>query len=371
MDGVPDLTQTHVLPDTGFDYEFAVPDPGTYWFHPHSGLQLDRGLYAPFIVEDPSEPAAYDDEVVLVIDDWTDDIGPSPEQILAGLRDRPANMDHGMTMNSDATDPDRPLGADGGDVDYPLHLINGKGPDNPAVIRARPGQRLRLRIINAAADTAYRVAIAGHRLTVTHTDGFPVEPAETDTLLITMGERYDAIITVADGAFEILAQPESKSGLARALLRTSSGPAQPAAERMTRRPLTAADLSSLESVRLAAREPDTNVDLELGLAMDRYAWPINGRSYPDHEPINVRAGQRVRLRIDNQSPMFHPMHLHGHTFEVEHPDGRKLRKDTIAIAPMQSTTIAVECNNPGQWALHCHNSYHAETGMMTVLSYRS
>ena len=375
MDGVPDLTQPHITSGSEFVYEFAVPDPGTYWLHPHSGLQLDRGLYAPFIVEDPDEPNTYDDEVILVIDDWTDEIGPSPAEVLAGLRAMPNAMEHSMSMDDTGMDmepdPSQPLGTDGGDVDYPLQLVNGRGPDDPATIRARPGQRLRLRIINAAADTAYRVAVAEHRLTVTHTDGFPVEPVDTDCLLITMGERHDVVITVGDGAFEILARPEAKTGVARAVLRSASGAVVPAAGFAARPPLTAEALRSSEGALLRSREPDSTFDLRLGVGMGAYEWPINGRSYPDHEPIPVAHSERVRIRIDNRTPMFHPMHLHGHTFEVEHPDGRRLRKDTLAIAPMRSATFAVECDNPGQWALHCHNGYHAEAGMMTVFSYRA
>ena len=86
MDGVPGVTTPEVPPGGAFAFDFVVPDPGTHWFHPHTGLQLDRGLYAPFIIDDPDEPGAYDHEWVIVLDDWTDGVGPSPEQILADLQ---------------------------------------------------------------------------------------------------------------------------------------------------------------------------------------------------------------------------------------------------------------------------------------------
>src|SRR5215207_1747834 len=96
MDGVPGLTSPEVVPGGSFDFDFIVPDPGTYWLHPHTGLQLDRGLYAPFIIDDPAEPGAYDAEWVVVLDDWTDDVGPSPEQIFATLTRNGAGAGMGM-----------------------------------------------------------------------------------------------------------------------------------------------------------------------------------------------------------------------------------------------------------------------------------
>ena len=84
-----------------------------------------------------------------------------------------------------------------GDVAYPLHVINGRAPSERETIDAKPGQRVRIRLINAGSDTAYRVAVGGHRLTVTHADGFPVNPVEVDTVLLGMGERYDIIVTAA------------------------------------------------------------------------------------------------------------------------------------------------------------------------------
>ena len=85
MDGVPGVTTPAVPSGGSFDYDFVVPDAGTHWFHPHTGLQLDTGLYAPFIVDDPQDPGDYDREWVVVLDDWTDGVGPSPDDIYAGL----------------------------------------------------------------------------------------------------------------------------------------------------------------------------------------------------------------------------------------------------------------------------------------------
>ncbi|MEV4442997.1 multicopper oxidase family protein, partial [Streptomyces sp. NPDC049577] len=230
MDGAPGLTQPAIKPGASFDYRFAVGRPGTYWLHPHSGTQQDRGLYAPLIVEDPKEPLAYDREWVVVLDDWVDGVeGSTPDAVLAELSRGMGDMggmhhgDHGghdmsgmsgMTMSAPApSGPSRMLmgatspflGGDAGDVAYPHYLVNGRVPEDPETFTARPGDRIRVRLVNAGGDTAFRVALGGHRMTVTHTDGFPVEHTGTDSVLLGMGERYDVLIEAKDGVFPLTA----------------------------------------------------------------------------------------------------------------------------------------------------------------------
>ncbi|MFR9750184.1 multicopper oxidase domain-containing protein [Nocardia sp. 004] len=386
MDGMPGVTQPPVLPGSGFRYEFTVPDAGTYFFHPHVGVQLDRGLYAPLIVEDPADGADYDLEAVLVLDDWLDGIdGRDPDEQLRQLRAKGMSgmsMGGGMShsgMHTDGssgmsmpTGPRAPLGPDTGDVSYPLYLINGRIGIDPVTLTGRPGQRMRLRIINAAADTAFRVAVGGHQLRVTHSDGFPVQPVTGANLLLGMGERYDAIIDLADGVFPLIASAEGKSGQGFALIRTGGGTA-PAADirpvELDGRPITADELVAVEEVRLPNREPDKTLDLTLGSDTDKYLWTIDGKAFPEHTELNVTAGQRIRLRFVNNTMMFHPMHLHGHTFQVHNSAGNGPRKDTSLVLPMRTVEVDVDTDNPGQWMVHCHNAYHAEAGMMSVLSY--
>ena len=374
MDGVPNLTQGPVESGTDFDYSFVVPDPGTYFFHPHVGVQLDKGLHAPLIVDDPHEPGRYDQEVVLVLDDWTDGVSAAPEDILARLRREGMPMGGmdmgGMDMGGSA---DAPLGPDTGDVTYPAHLINGRLAVEPMTVETRAGRRVRLRLINAGSDTAYRFAVGGHRLTVTHSDGFPVRPVDVDSLIIGMGERYDVVITAGDGTFPIVAVPEGKRDPAGfAVLRTLPGTAPRPDTRpaeLSGRLLRYADLAPTDEAALPNREPDRTLDVRLQMGSSGRRWLINGKTFGEHDALELRAGERVRLTMRNESMMFHPMHLHGHTFAVAAPSGRGLRKDTINVLPMQTVSVDVQADNPGQWALHCHNIYHAELGMMTVLSY--
>ncbi|WP_405133050.1 multicopper oxidase family protein [Nocardia sp. NBC_01388] len=383
MDGVPDITQKEIAPNDAFRYEFAVPDAGTYFFHPHVGVQLDRGLYAPLIVEDPADGKGYDVEAVVVLDDWLDGVnGRDPDKELRELQDKGMagmnmgggtsgmNMGGGMSM---PTDPNAPLGTDAGDVkDYPYYLVNGRIGADPVTFAAKPGQRMRLRIINAAADTAFRVAVGGHQLRVTHSDGYPVQPVSGSSVLLGMGERYDAIVELGDGVFPLVASAEGKTGQAFALIRTGGGTPPPADARpaeLSVAPITADRLIAAESVRLPQRSPDKTLDVTLASDMKKYVWTINGKAYPDRTPLDVTQGQRVRLRFVNKTMMFHPMHLHGHTFEVVTTAGTGPRKDTSIVLPMQTVEVDVEADNPGQWMLHCHNVYHGEAGMMSVLSY--
>ncbi|WP_435271483.1 multicopper oxidase family protein [Streptomyces sp. 1222.5] len=417
MDGVPQVTQAGVRAGASFRYQFIADVPGTYFFHPHVGVQLDRGLYAPLIVEDPREPLAYDDEWVVVLDDWLDGVTGTPDEAFEELKGRmggssnasassdsasPAGRGMGGTsgmgmgaegngpttaspsasvssrdampskfMLSDATS--ELLGGDAGDVKYPYHLINGRVPAAPAVYTGKPGQRVRLRIINAGGDTAYRVALGGHKFTVTHTDGFPVEHQQTDALLIGMGERYDVLVTLDHGVFPFVALAEGKRASGMALVRTGLG----RAPKPTVRPaeldgmiMTAAQLRSGGSVRLPEKKPDRVHRVELTGNMNKYTWSINGRQYdaddPTADPLLIEEGQRVRLDFVNSTGMWHPMHLHGHTYQL---GGSGPRKDTTIVLPKKTVSVIFDADNPGQWLLHCHNIYHAEAGMTALVAY--
>lgn len=281
MDGVPDLTQPAIAPGADFTYEFTLPDPGTYFFHPHVGTQLDRGLYAPLIVEDRSEPGAYDREFVVVLDDW---LGSrrTPDEVLEKLREGMGGMSGGsggmggmdMGGGGQFDQSEGRLGSDTGDVRYPMYLINGRPPMDPATLSARLGERLRLRIINAGSDTPFRVALGAHRLTVTHADSFPVQPVDVDAVLLGMGERYDVVVTAAeDGAFPLVAQAEGTAMRALAVVRTGYGaPPMPDArpEELMGRLLALSDLRANPEVALPTREPDRTYTAVLTGGMATY-----------------------------------------------------------------------------------------------------
>jgi FtsP/CotA-like multicopper oxidase with cupredoxin domain len=369
MDGVPGLTTPEVLSGKSFNFDFITPDAGTYWFHPHSGTQLDRGLYAPFIVDDPQEVTKYEREWILILDDWTDGVGKNPDEILAELmqgKGRDSSNMGGMSGMGSMTD------MTSGDVTYPMYLINGRPSNDPDSFSARPGERIRLRIINAAADTIFHVALAQHTMTVTHTDGFPVKPFDTTLLQIGMGERYDLVVTVRDGVFPLVAQPIGNSQMARALIRTGSGTIPTSTFRpkeLDALPLTPNLLQATDEVRLPTRTPDRIQNLFLTGSMNPYVWKINDRTYSDTKALTTRLNEMGRLHIRNMSMMSHPIHLHGHTFQLNGAGGSGARKDTVLIPPMGGINVDFAATNPGKWMIHCHNAYHAEAGMMTRLEY--
>ncbi|GAB3930228.1 multicopper oxidase MmcO [Kribbella albertanoniae] len=374
MDGVPPATQATVAAGDSFTYRFIAPDPGTYFFHPHVGAQLDRGLYAPLVIEDPKEPMSYDDEWIVILDDWIDGVTGTPDEVFAELKQGMAGMS-GMAMRFMLGRADSELlGGDAGDVKYPHHLVNGRVAADPAVFNGKPGSRIRLRIINAGSDTAYRVALAAHKLTITHTDGYPVQHQQVDALLIGMGERYDVLVTLGDGVFPLVALAEGKNQTGRALVRTSAGRAPVAGFRpaeLNGLILTASRLNAADQARLAPSSVDVTHQVKITGGMDAYDWSINGSRFdmanPTAAPLLVRHGQRVRLDFVNDTTMWHPMHLHGHTYQLGDTGPRK---DTAIVLPKTTLTVFFDADNPGQWLLHCHNAYHAEAGMMALVGYQ-
>jgi FtsP/CotA-like multicopper oxidase with cupredoxin domain len=416
MDGVEPATP-NIPAGQDFTYRFSVPNAGTYWAHPHVGLEEDMGLYLPVIVDDPTGPGSYDAEWIVVMDDWTDGVGKSPQQLYDALTSQNKPTKQNMpaapptTTTTPTTSPTKPttsnktttttptgttstsgatgmpgmpgmpgqvgnsdlLGGDAGDIAYPYYLINGRVPAAATTFSAKPGQRIRIRFINSGSDTAFRVALGGHSMTVTHTDGYPVVPTQVDALLIGMAERYDVIVTAADGVFPLVASAEGKNAVARALLVTGSG-SQPDPQfrppELTKRVGTLEIFTATTSVNLGAAEPNLHLPVVLGGDMAKYVWTINGEVYSKTDPLHVRQGQRPTMTFDNPTMMYHPMHLHGHTFQVLKADGTPgARKDTVIVLPKQKINAVLVADNPGLWMLHCHNTYHAYAGMQTRLDY--
>lgn len=190
-----------------------------------------------------------------------------------------------------------------------------------------------------------------------------------------MGERYDLIVEVRDGTFAVVAQPEGKvDPRAVAVLTSSEGAVRLASDKiqiseLSGRLLSYDDLVAAPSAELARRVPDRELEMTLTMGSGGREWLINGRTYADREPLAVEQGERVRLTMTNNSSMFHPMHLHGHTYALSRADGRGPRKDTVNVLPMTTTVVEFDATNPGQWLAHCHNAYHGELGMMTSVSY--
>lgn len=392
MDGIPGLTQPSIPAGASFVYDFVANASGTYFYHPHSGLQIERGLSAALIVEPKKENLAYDREYTLVLDDWMDG---SPdlafEQLKQGIS--PANgLPKGPTSSSSSHEGEMmEMGHGGmsepegccanGDVAYSAYLINGRAAEAAPEFQVKRGERVRFRVINAGGATVFRVAVQGHKLIVTHTDGFPVHAIEVDAFEISPGERYDFLIAANNpGAWAIAAAPTGEPRrAARGVLRYSDAPGalNPPVDLLPDgldgEVLDPDDLMSPDDLEFSpAGEPDREIDLVLSGSRRSYEWLINGRKGLD-DPFGIRSGERVRVILRNRTMMWHPMHLHGHSFRVI--NGRNSRnapvKDTVLIKPTMHGRAEFEflADNPGVWLIHCHHAYHLAAGMERLFRY--
>ncbi len=370
MDGVPGATQQPIASGQDFVYTFVVPTAGTYFYHSHVGLQLDRGLSGPLIIEPTRETISYDQEFVLLLDDWLDGLPGTPEnamQKLIASGDRMSGMGGGMGngMSSHVVAPD---------IVYPLYLINGKGSKQPFELPVTQGDKVRLRFINASSSTIYHLALQGHRMTVIATDGQAVEPVEVDTLRIGMGERYDVLVTANNpGQWQLAAQVEGAKDMVRAVMRYKGStatlpPAIYQPSELTGQMLTYAMLKAAPGLVVPpAYTPDQTLPIQLSGGNGQYVWKINNEVFSQAQQIAIPHNRLIRFPMQNMSMMPHPMHLHGHFFQLENGTGRGPLKDTVLVDPMQTSAINWISDNPGTWAFHCHNAYHQEAGMMRFI----
>jgi FtsP/CotA-like multicopper oxidase with cupredoxin domain len=365
MDGVPGITQAPVRPGAGFIYEYAAEPSGSYMYHSHVGLQIDRGLLGPLVIEERTAHVPYDREYTLVLDDF--------------LRGEPVPMEGGGMMG-DGMMGGMMRGRRGGMMqgmrgvpDYAAFLVNGRPPSDPAVFEVSRGERVRLRLVNPSGATLFRVALAGHPMTVTHADARPIRPVEVDALLIGPGERYDVVVGANNPGVWTLAAASvnAGAGAARAVVRyrgasvSSPGGGEVPEGIRGGRLLRLDDLASVETTGEASGAADRIFDFTLSGGMMSNAWTIDGQAYPDAEPIEIRQGERIRVNMVNHSMAIHPMHLHGHFFRV----GNAI-KDTVLVPPhMGRVSFEFTADNPGAWFFHCHNLYHMEAGMVRVFRY--
>jgi FtsP/CotA-like multicopper oxidase with cupredoxin domain len=248
-------------------------------------------------------------------------------------------------------------------------LVNGRLPSTPPEFTAEEGERVRLRFINASSATVFQVGVADHNLSITHADGQPVEPASAGSFVFGAGERYDAVVEVTEqGSWEIRASAvDGNEPPARAILRTSDASGSPTTMQSSGSRLRYSDLRALSPIKGVASRPDRTFDLTLSAGGGgSYSWAINGQTFPDADPLRVAEGEHVRIRMVNRSPVFHPMHLHGHFFQV----GDAVKDTVLVPGHMGEVTFDFVADNPGKWLFHCHNLYHLHAGMARVFEYR-
>ena len=287
---------------------------------------------------------------------------------------RHGTMDHATPMNGMAGDMS--MGGDLNDIDFDAYLANDRTLADPQVVRVEPGARLRLRVINGAAATNFWLDLGALKGEVIAVDGDPVLPVSASRFELAMAQRIDLrlILPAGQGAYPVLARREGaveRTGIVLATKRAKIAKLAPKGDH-------APPIGLALEARLRAREPLAAQALSRSLKADLtgdmmgYNWSINGRRYGEDKPLVVRAGERVALVMRNQTMMAHPMHLHGHRFQLaaigDKPIAGAMR-DTVLVPAMGSVTVLFDADNPGQWAFHCHNEYHMAAGMMTSLRY--
>ncbi|MEH3108020.1 MAG: copper resistance system multicopper oxidase [Sphingomonas fennica] len=488
MDGVPGVSFPGIAPGARWTVDFPVVQAGTYWYHSHSGLQEQEGLYGPIVI-DPAEPGPPLREHVILLSDHPH-IAPAAlfrrmklgesywdfqKQTLGGLlAGRDQRLKDRLAWGAMRMSPTDIADATGAAYTY---LVNGHGPRDNWTGLFVPGEAVRLRIVNASSMTTFNVRIPGLPLAIVAADGQDVRPVEVDEFQIGPAETYDAIVTPADMAYTLVGESIDRSGMARATLAPrpvmaapvpplrprpvatmadmgmggmamgTGRPIDPSAERnasaaLATGPATADDGTidpaamdhaamghggmdpgpgamrdfrnapgvdrnpgvqtispapidrtdfpgqGLADVghrvltyrQLAARTPNPDVrvpsrsiTLHLTGNMERFMWSFDGVKMSDrHEPIPFRLGERVRVTLVNDTMMGHPIHLHGHFFELVTGQGDHApRKHTVIVQPGGTVTWDVTADAEGDWAFHCHMLYHMQAGMMRVVSVRA
>jgi FtsP/CotA-like multicopper oxidase with cupredoxin domain len=376
QDGVPGISGPPIPPGGSADYDFPLRFGGTFWMHSHQGLQEQSLMLAPLIIHDDRDRPG-EQEVVLMLNDFS---FTPPEEIFAGLK-KGGSM---PKMASMATPPAAMIGTaqaagpDLNDVKYDAFLANDRTLADPEVIKVEPGGKVLLRVINGSSMSNYHLDLGQLKGELIAVDGFRTAPVMASRFPIAVAQRLDIRLTLPRGpaAHPVLAVLEGDRRQTGIVLAAGRAPVARIADTVST-PSAALTLD-LER-RLHAAEPlrprkaDRVHTLNLTGDMARYIWSINNIAWnKDVPPLPIAKGERVELVMINQTRMPHPMHLHGHEFEVVEIDGKRFAgavRDTVLVTPGRRVVIAFDANNPGLWAFHCHLLYHLDAGMFTTFRY--
>lgn len=435
MDGVPGISFDGIPPKSTFTYTFKLQQSGTYWYHSHSGFQEQTGMFGAIVIEPKGRerhPVAEDH--VVVLSDWT---YKNPHTLLKLLKQR-ADFDNYhlpdfKKLLADIAQTDlktamdkrkmwnqmRMMPTDFSDLTGEntfTYLINGRSTGDGWYKKVKAGQAVKLRFINASAQTIFDVRIPGLKMTVVATDGIDVDPVSIDDFRIGVAETFDVIVTPTQDAHTIFAQNVDRTGYVTATIATKDNaraavPAMDAVEWLTmadmmgdmengfhakharteydfktdmrvdmpranlddpginlrhikRDVLTYDRLHSVdEHIFAEQRAPTREIELHLTGNMERYIWAFDGVKFADATPVNIKPGERVRITLVNDTMMMHPMHLHGMWSDMRTATGEfQVRKHTMLVHPAQKISFDVT-GEAGRWAWHCHLLYHMEAGM--------
>jgi len=389
-DGVPGVTQPVVRPNESLFYNFPVQPAGTHWMHSHQGLQEAFLLAAPLIVHETDEQHRDEQEIVVLLGDFS---FTPPKETYAKLRQggkgmsamKPGTAMPAAAKSQSASAMNMGSKVDANDVDYDAYLANDRTLNDPEVVKVEKGGRVRLRIINGSSGTNYFIDLGALSGELIATDGMAVKPVRGTRFPLAIAQRIDVRVDLPrdGGAFPILALREFATEQTGIVLATTGAQVQrlPVKNSTTTGLLTLDLESRLAAVQPLTEKPAAQVStLRLQGNMSRYDWLINGQAFDVANPgtqqpqVRVKQGQRVALKFVNETPMSHPMHLHGHSFQVVAINGRRISgalRDTVLVPGRSSVTVAFDANNPGLWFVHCHVLWHLEAGMATLVQYEA
>lgn len=422
QDGVPYLTTTPIAPMGTHVFRFPIRQSGTYWYHSHSNLQEQKGLYGAFIIRKRDEPKM--PEHTILFSDWTNE---HPHEVMRTLKTandwyaikKDAVQSYGEAAKAGALKEklkqewSRMNAMDVSDVYYDALLANGKLADDAPQFKA--GDKVRLRIINGSASTYFWIQFAGGPLSVVASDGMDVEPASVDRMLIAVAETMDVVVTIPDtGRYELRATAEDRTKATSLWLGSGeqhSAPvlpklklfdgmrmmnsmgkhkmdmsyqqmdmnevmypeAVPDPEKPGEMPpvtLNYAMLKSPVKTALDSNAPVRELTFRLTGNMNRYMWSMDDKPLSKTDKILIKKGEVVRITLVNDTMMRHPMHLHGHFFRVLNGRGDySPLKTVLDIMPMEKDVIEFAASEEKDWFFHCHILYHMMAGMGRVFSY--
>jgi FtsP/CotA-like multicopper oxidase with cupredoxin domain len=371
QDGVPIVAQPALPPGQFYEYDFPLTESGTYWMHSHQGLQEQSLLSGPLIINDPADAALDEQQVVAEIADFS---FREPEEIYAALR---------TPKPEPKSAAGAPMKPDVNDVNYDAFLINRRPVGNPEVVRLERRARVRLRIINSGTSTNFTVDLGLLRGTMFAVDGRPIAPVQGSRFPIGIANRCDIRIeTPGPGVYPIFAVREAdtaRAAFALASPGTTIPKYSPTGSFAAPRNDLVLEMRLRATNPLSPRPADRRLTMALTGNMAQYAWSIDNVEWTDalarsdrYPFLAVKRGERVEITMRNKTMMSHPMHLHGHTFQIVAVNGTRFpgaMRDTILVPPRGSVTFAFDANNPGWWFFHCHNLYHLAAGMATSLKY--
>jgi len=404
MDGVQGVTQEAIPPGGVFHYHFTLKQSGTYWYHAHSGLQEQLGLYGAMIIDPIENTLHYDKDFTMVLSDWSN---TEPDIIYANLKKEgdfyqpklplQASLRQYIADYRNAETPQakqkirkayqmmqkmRMSIYDFSDIAYDAFLLNGHPTSNPWTSKVSVGDTVRLRFIGAGASTVFQVKIAGATMQMVHVQGNDVKPYFVESFTIAPGETYDVLVKInKDMPYIIYVAPNDQSGAVYGALLTQNNQAvdySTVAPFPTPGPImmmghaskTKYDVLKATRVTNNPNIPVQDIKMDLFGFMDRYVWFLNGKPEYEADPIMIENGKRYRITFMNRTMMNHPMHLHGHWMILRNGQGMyDPLVHTIDVPPGATIVADFDADIDGQWYFHCHNLYHMKAGMANIFRY--